>query len=131
MDTTLLDIKGNGAWERGDVSFIFNPTSQDPSNNTHYPDSNSTGAKSSKPGSPIGSTNGHLVVLDNQKHVYQRLRHEYKSKKLEEDVDVLMSHDIVSVQMSTKPIQFNRAMSGWFFKSEKSVSDLGGLVLSG
>jgi hypothetical protein len=31
-----------------------------------------------------------------------------------------MSSDIVSAQMSTKPITFERSMAGWFFRHEKS-----------
>lgn len=32
-----------------------------------------------------------------------------------------MSSDIVTTRMSTKPIVFERARSGWFFPEDKSV----------
>jgi hypothetical protein len=44
--------------------------------------------------------------------------------ELDEEIDVLMSSDIVSAQMSTKPINFQRAFTGWIFKREKSVSTI-------
>ena len=42
--------------------------------------------------------------------------------ELEEEVDILMSSDIVAAQMSTKRISFSRAQSGWLFREDKSVS---------
>lgn len=50
------------------------------------------------------------------------MRHEESEAELDEEIDVLMSSDIVSAQMSTKPIIFERAISGWIFKHEKLVS---------
>lgn len=54
--------------------------------------------------------------------VFQRIKHEETEVELDEEVDVLMSSDIVSAQMSTKPITFERTLSGWIFKHEKQVS---------
>lgn len=38
---------------------------------------------------------------------------------MEDEVDLLMSSDIIAVQMSTKSISFSRAQSGWFFKEDR------------
>ena len=43
--------------------------------------------------------------------------------EIDEEVDVLMSSDIVSAQMSTKTIKFVQAYSGWVFKREREVVD--------
>lgn len=42
--------------------------------------------------------------------------------EIEDEVDILMSSDIVAVQMSTKSITFTRAQSGWFFREDRKVS---------
>ena len=42
--------------------------------------------------------------------------------EIEEEIDILMSSDIVSAQMSTKSITFSRAQQGWFFRSDRKVS---------
>lgn len=41
--------------------------------------------------------------------------------EIEEEVDNLMSNDIMSAVMSTKTITFTRAQSGWIFKEDKHV----------
>ena len=96
MDTTLVDFN-DMKWERGDISFIFNG-----------------GAK------PAQS----LIVLDNKLKVFQKIRYEETEAEIEDEVDILMSSDIVAAQMSTKNITFSRAQSGWLFKEDKSVSTL-------
>uniref|UniRef100_A0A7E4VRU1 ANK_REP_REGION domain-containing protein n=1 Tax=Panagrellus redivivus TaxID=6233 RepID=A0A7E4VRU1_PANRE len=93
MDTTLVDFNDR-SWERGDISFIYNPH--------------------------VEHLKQHLVVLDNKLKKYQRMKGSEIQRDLEEEVDVLMSTDIVSAQMSTKPITFERTISGWFFRAEKS-----------
>ncbi len=47
--------------------------------------------------------------------------------EIEDEVDILMSSDIVAAQMSTKNISFCRAQSGWLFKEDKSVRFLSGI----
>lgn len=42
--------------------------------------------------------------------------------EIEDDIDVLMSSDVVAAQISTKSITFSRAQSGWLFKEAKTVS---------
>ncbi|VDK50078.1 unnamed protein product [Gongylonema pulchrum] len=92
LDTTLVDFNDR-TWERGDISFIFT--------------------------SDCDRSKDQLVILDHESKVFQRIRHEESEAELDEEVDVLMSSDIVSAQMSTKPITFERTMTGWIFKHEK------------
>ncbi|XP_032669495.1 ankyrin repeat domain-containing protein 13C isoform X2 [Odontomachus brunneus] len=91
MDTTLVDFN-DMRWERGDVSFIFN------------------GDK--KP-------NHSLTVLDNKAKLFQRVRYEETELDIEDEVDILMSSDIMAAQISTKGITFSRAQTGWIFREDK------------
>lgn len=91
MDTTLVDFN-DMRWERGDVSFIFNGD-QKPSKS--------------------------LTVLDNKAKLYQRVRYEETENEIEDEIDILMSSDIMVVQMSTKGITFSRSQSGWIFREDK------------
>ncbi|KAK2168882.1 hypothetical protein LSH36_13g02106 [Paralvinella palmiformis] len=92
MDTTLVDFN-DMKWERGDITFIFN------------------GEK--KPSQS-------LIVMDNKQKVYQRIRYEESESEIEDEVDILMSSDIVAATMPTKYITFSRARSGWLFKEDKT-----------
>ncbi|XP_054738665.1 ankyrin repeat domain-containing protein 13C [Anastrepha obliqua] len=89
LDTTLVDFN-DMRWERGDISFIF---------------------RGDRP--PHES----LTVLDNEYECYQHVR--YEDADIEDEVDVLMSTDILAAQMSTKSIQFARAQSGWIFREDR------------
>lgn len=91
LDTTLVDFS-DMRWERGDISFIFRG------------DNN-----------PRES----LTVLDNEFRCYQRVRYEETDNEIEDEVDILMSSDILAAQMSTKSINFVRAQSGWIFREDK------------
>ncbi|XP_043275515.1 ankyrin repeat domain-containing protein 13C isoform X2 [Venturia canescens] len=91
MDTTLVDFN-DMRWERGDISFIFNGD-QKPSKS--------------------------LTVLDNKAKLFQRVRYEETELEIEDEVDILMSSDIMAAQMSTKGITFSRAQSGWIFREDK------------
>lgn len=42
--------------------------------------------------------------------------------EIEDEVDILMSSDILAAQMSTKSITFTRAQTGWIFREDKKVS---------
>ena len=44
--------------------------------------------------------------------------------EFEDEVDLLMSSDIVSAQISTKPITFSTVQSGWFFKEDRKWCDI-------
>lgn len=91
LDTTLVDFS-DMKWERGDISFIF---------------------QGEKPPSES------LTVLDNKAKVYQRVRYEETENEIEDEVDILMSSDILAAQMSTKGILFSRAQSGWIFREDR------------
>ncbi|XP_072032629.1 ankyrin repeat domain-containing protein 13C-like [Amphiura filiformis] len=92
VDTTLVDFS-EMKWTRGDITFLFNG--------------------SAKP-------NQSLVVLDNEHKLYQRVRYEQDTdKEIAEEVDILMCSDIITATMSTKPINFQRAQSGWLFREDK------------
>ncbi|VDM21604.1 unnamed protein product [Wuchereria bancrofti] len=92
LDTTLVDFTDR-TWERGNISFIFSSDSD--------------------------RSKDQLLILDHEAKVFQRIRHEESEAELDEEIDVLMSSDIVSAQISTKPITFERTISGWIFKHEK------------
>lgn len=92
LDTTLVDFN-DMKWERGDISFIFNGEAK-----------------------PSES----LIVLDNNLKVCQRVRHEEAESEIEDEVDILMSSDIVATHMSTKSISFARSQSGWLFREDKT-----------
>jgi hypothetical protein len=81
-------------WERGDISFLFEGHSK-----------------------PSQS----LTVIDNKLKVYQSVRYEESEAEVEDEVDILMSSDIVAAQMSTKSITFTRAQSGWLWREDKTV----------
>lgn len=97
LDTTLVDFT-DMKWERGDISFIF---------------------QGEKPPSES------LTVLDNKVKVYQRVRYEETENEIEDEVDILMSSDILAAQMSTKGISFSRAQSGWIFREDRKETVAG------
>ncbi|XP_004924627.1 ankyrin repeat domain-containing protein 13C [Bombyx mori] len=97
LDTTLVDFS-DMRWERGDISFIF---------------------QGEKP--PTES----LTVLDNKLKVYQKVRYEETETEIEDEVDILMSSDILAAQMSTKGISFCRAQSGWIFREDRKETVAG------
>lgn len=91
LDTTLIEFS-DMRWERGDISFIFN--GEAPSKRS-------------------------LTVLDNTQKLYQFVKNEESELEIEDEVDLLMSTDILTAQISTKTIQFARAQSGWIFREDK------------
>lgn len=99
LDTTLVDFSDR-SWQRGNITFIFK------------------GAKSGRrSGGGGGGRRGGkaLTVLDNELKVYQSVKYSGHSSDIEEDIDILMSSDIIYPQMSTKSISFSRAQAGWWF----------------
>ena len=95
LDTTLVDFSDR-SWQRGNITFLF------------------VGAKKSSAKA--------LSVLDNEMKVYQTVRYS-GGTDIDEDIDILMSSDIIYPQMSTKSITFSRAQAGWFFsRYNKTVS---------
>ncbi|ENN77624.1 ankyrin repeat domain-containing protein 13C [Dendroctonus ponderosae] len=91
LDTTLVDFS-DMRWERGDISFIFRGESP-----------------------PTES----LIVVDNVGQLYQRVSYEENELEIEDEVNLLMSTDILAAQISTKRISFARAQSGWIFREDK------------
>ncbi|XP_060822438.1 ankyrin repeat domain-containing protein 13C [Bombus pascuorum] len=91
MDTTLVDFN-DMRWERGDISFIFNGDKK-----------------------PSKS----LAVLDNLAKRYQTVRYEETELEIQDEVDILMSSDIMAAQMSTKGITLSKAQTGWIFREDK------------
>ncbi|XP_035232175.1 ankyrin repeat domain-containing protein 13C-like isoform X3 [Stegodyphus dumicola] len=94
LDTTLVDFS-DMKWERGDISFLF--------------------IGDAKPSQS-------LVVLDNKLKVFQKMRYEETEAEIEDEVDILMSSDVVAAQISTKLITFSRAQCGWLFREDRTVS---------
>jgi len=92
LDTTLVDFN-DMRWVRGDITFIYN-------------------------GDAPQETA--LTVLDNEAEVYQYVRQQESELEFEDEVDLLMSSDIVAAQLSTKPISFTREKSGWIWKQDKA-----------
>ena len=50
-----------------------------------------------------------------------QVRYEESETEFDDEVDLLMSSDIVSAQISTKPITFTKIQSGWFFKEDRKL----------
>ncbi|XP_073845093.1 ankyrin repeat domain-containing protein 13C [Musca autumnalis] len=89
LDTTLVDFN-DMRWERGDISFIFR--GDHPMNHS-------------------------ITVLDNEYQCYQHIH--YEDSDIDDEVDILMSSDILAAHMSTKQIQFARAQTGWIFREDR------------
>jgi len=92
LDTTLVDFN-DMHWVRGDIALIYNGDAE---------------------------SENLLVILDNQAGVYQYVRQYESELEFEDEVDLLMSSDIVAAQVSTKPISFSREKAGWFWKQDKA-----------
>lgn len=45
--------------------------------------------------------------------------------EIEDEVDLLMSTDILAAQISTKSISFSRAQSGWIFREDRKETVAG------
>jgi len=97
LDTTLVDFS-EMRWERGDITFLYR--------------GDETAEKA-------------LCVLDNKSGVYQFVRHQETELEFEDEVDLLMSSDIVAAQVSTKPITFAREKAGWIWREDRKAEQLG------
>ena len=58
--------------------------------------------------------------MDNKANVYQFVRHQESELEFEDEVDLLMSSDIVAAQISTKPISFSRERQGWIWREDRA-----------
>jgi len=92
LDTTLVDFS-EMRWERGDITFLYR------------------GEETAEQA---------LVVMDNKLQCYQYVRSQESEMEFEDEVDLLMSSDIVSAQISTKPITFSREKAGWIWKEDRA-----------
>merc|ERR1719334_2200623 len=92
LDTTLVDFS-EMKWERGDITFLYR--------GDEGPDQS-------------------LCVLDNKAKVFQFVRHQESEMEFEDEVDLLMSSDIVAAQISTKPITFTREKAGWIWREDRA-----------
>jgi len=92
LDTTLVDFS-EMRWERGDITFLYR--------GDEGPDQS-------------------LCVIDNKAEVYQFVRHQESEMEFEDEVDLLMSSDIVAAQISTKPITFTREKAGWIWREDRA-----------
>ena len=92
LDTTLVDFS-EMRWERGDITFLY---------------------RGDLPAEKA------LCVLDNKAQVYQFVRHQESELEFEDEVDLLMSSDIVAAQVSTKPISFQRERQGWIWREDRA-----------
>ncbi|OQR76185.1 ankyrin repeat containing protein-like [Tropilaelaps mercedesae] len=92
MDTTLIDFQ-DMKWERGDITFLFQGNCQ--------------------PGKMV-------AVLDNAQKVYQMVRYPESEAELEDEIDMLMSTDILSAHFSTKNITFSRVQTGWLLRENRT-----------
>ena len=59
-----------------------------------------------------------LVYFTNFEFLF-KVRYDESEVEFEDEVDLLMTSDIVSAQVSTKPITFSKVQSGWFFKEDR------------
>ena len=98
IDSTLMDFH-DMRWQRGDLSFIFHGT---------------------KKRTKINNKKREMYVLDNCAKKYSHISAVETDKDIDEEVDILMSSDIVSANISTKPITFQRLQGGWVHKHDKS-----------
>ncbi|XP_022648414.1 ankyrin repeat domain-containing protein 13C-B-like isoform X2 [Varroa jacobsoni] len=92
MDTTLIDFQ-DMKWERGDITFLLQGNCQ--------------------PGKMV-------VVLDNTQKVFQMVRYPESEAELEDEIDMLMSTDILSAHFSTKNVTFSRVQTGWLLRESRT-----------
>jgi len=92
LDTTLVDFS-EMRWERGDITFLYR--GEEPPDKA-------------------------LCVMDNKLNCFQYVRSQESEMEFEDEVDLLMSSDIVSAQISTKPISFSREKAGWIWKEDRA-----------
>jgi hypothetical protein len=50
--------------------------------------------------------------------------------EIEDEIDILMSSDIVAAQMPTKNITFTRAQKGFLFREDKTVRIFSGILVA-
>lgn len=92
VDTTLIEFS-DLKWQRGNISIIYD-------------------------GDLLADHS--FLVLDNENMAYQRMKYEGTESEIEEEVDLLMSSDIITATLPTENIAFSRAQTGWIFREDKN-----------
>jgi ankyrin repeat domain-containing protein 13 len=95
LDSTLIDFN-EMKWERGDISFLF------------CTDNDNT-----------------ITALDNESKVYQYVRTQESEVEIQEEINILMSSDIVTASFSTKNVTFTPMKKGWIFREDKKETVAG------
>lgn len=119
LDTTLVDFS-DMRWERGDISFIFR--GDKPPKVRFF---NFCNVMFTIKICNFDTFQDSLTVIDNEYKCYQKVRYEETELEIEDEVDILMSSDILAAQMSTKSINFVRAQSGWIFREDRTETVAG------
>ncbi|PIK46616.1 Ankyrin repeat domain-containing protein 13C-A [Apostichopus japonicus] len=91
VDTTLIEFS-DLKWQRGNISIIYD-------------------------GDLLAENS--FLVLDNENMAYQRMKYEGTDSEIEEEVDLLMSSDIMTATLPTTGIEFSRAQTGWIFREDR------------
>lgn len=91
FDSTLVEFS-ELKWEYGDITVLFNGSQ---------------------------CIDKSLILMDNSNKVYQRIQLQEHENEIEDEVDALMSNDLVYAQLSTKSVVFTKTQSGWLFKEDK------------
>lgn len=114
VDTTIVDFS-EMRWERGDLSILFKgdmPLKVSKYQKLIFFHQNCIN---------INFFQDSLTMLDNEYECYQKIRYESTEMEMEDEVDILMSSDILDVQISTKSVHFDRSQTGWIFRENKTV----------
>jgi uncharacterized protein YnzC (UPF0291/DUF896 family) len=90
LDSTLIDFN-DMRWERGDITFLFRGDSD----------------------------NSMITALDNEAKCYQYVRTQESELEIQDEIDLLMTSDIVTANFSTKNVTFTQVKTGWFFREDK------------
>lgn len=90
LDSTLIDFN-EMSWQRGDITFLFCGDKED----------------------------SMITALDNQAKCYQYVRTQESELEIQDEIDLLMTSDIVTANFSTKNVTFSQVKTGWFFREDK------------
>lgn len=90
LDSTLIDFN-EMSWQRGDITFLFCGDKED----------------------------SMITALDNQAKCYQYVRTQESELEIQDEIDLLMTSDIVTANFSTKNVTFAQVKTGWFFREDK------------
>ena len=124
LDTTLVDFT-EMRWERGDITFLYRGDAASPEESLYVLDNQLRVYQKVNIFLNVITYSDHLKPIcrtkidNNSLFNLCKVRYEESEIEFEDEVDLLMSSDIVSAQISTKPITFTTVQSGWFFKEDR------------